>query len=49
MFVRNGLLNITGKCSALTHDSSQIGLAKLLSLLFLSFCNNCFYVLIEFY
>ena len=41
--MRYGLSNITlqEKCSVLTYDNSQIGLTKLISLLFLSIC-NCF-------
>ena len=50
VLMRNGLSKIIlhKTYSVLTYDNSQVSLAKLMSLLFLS-THNCLYVLIEFY
>ena len=50
VLMRNGLSKIIlhKTYSFLTYDNSQVSLAKLMSLLFLSTL-NCLYVLIEFY
>ena len=50
VLMRNGLSKIIlhKTYSVLTYDNSQVSLAKLMSLLFLSTL-NCLYVLIEFY
>ena len=50
VLMRNGLSKIIlhKTYSVLTYDNSQVSLAKLMSLLFLS-THNCLYVPIEFY